>query len=179
MHIVNFMTKYSTLIILFLFASVPATAQTSIGLLLGGAQSTEGGDIDTDFSNSLKEIFVATELEPGTVLRIRGGQVDSEEGPQLGLPGVTREGRFEYIDALIEYRFYETFGSSSFFAGPGLYRQKFGTFDETDFGLSGGVNGLFPVTRRLSLTGEISYHWANFEETREFLTLAGGVRFSF
>lgn len=179
MHIVNFMTKYSTLIILFLLASVPATAQTSIGLLLGGAQSIGEGDIDTDFSNSLKEVFVATELEPGTVLRIRGGQVDSEQGPQIGLPGVTREGTFEYVDALIEYRFYETFGSSSIFAGPGIYRQKFGAFDETDFGLSGGVNGLFPVTRRLALTGEISYHWANFEETQEFLTVAGGVRFTF
>lgn len=179
MHIVNFMTKYTTLIILFLVASLPATAQTSLGLLLGGSQTLDGGNIDTDFSNSLKEIFVATELEPGTVLRIRGGQVDSEDGPQVGLPGVSRVGNFEFIDALIEYRFYETFGSSSFFAGPGVYRQRFGTFDETDFGLSGGVNGIFPVSRRLALTGEVSYHWANFEESREFVTLAGGVRFSF
>jgi len=178
LHIVNCMTKYFTLIVLSLLATVSAAAQSSIGLLLGGSQTVEG-NIDTNFSNSLREVFVATELEPGTVLRIRGGQVDSEDGPQIGLPGVTREGKLEYIDALIEYRFYETFGSSSFFAGPGVYRQRFGTFDETDFGLSGGVNALFPVTRRLSLTGEISYHWANFEEAREFLTLAGGVRFSF
>lgn len=178
MHIVNFMTKYSTLILVFLLLSLPAAAQNTLGLLVGGAQSVEGS-IDTDFSNSLKEIFVATELEPGTVLRIRAGQIASENGPQLGLPGVTRDGHFQFVDALIEYRFYETFGSSSFFAGPGVYRQKFGSFDETDFGLSGGVNGLFPVTRRLSLTGEISYHWANFEETQEFVTLAGGVRFSF
>lgn len=178
MHIVNYMTKYSTLFVLIVLVGLPAAAQSSIGLLLGGSQTIDGS-IGTDFSNSLREIFIATELEPGTVLRVRGGQVNSEDGPQIGLPGVTRDGKVEYVDALIEYRFYETYGSSSIFAGPGVYRQRFGTFDETDFGLSGGVNALFPVTRRLAVTGEVSYHWANFEEKREFLTLAGGVRFTF
>ena len=54
---------------------------------------------------------------------------------------MTSNGKIEYLDALVEYRFDEVFGSTSIFAGPGYYRQKFGSFGETDFGLSAGVSG--------------------------------------
>jgi hypothetical protein len=70
------------------------------------------------------------------------------------------KGSMEHIDALIDYRFSEPFGSTALFAGLGLYRQhgsltadavpeaQRGNTSEMNYGFSGGVNGDFPITRR-------------------------------
>ncbi len=80
---------------------------------------------------------------------------------------------------LAEYRFDEIFGSTTLFFGPGAYRQDSADGSETDFGLSGGVSGDFPLTRRLGFVVEGAYHWVNFDDEYEFVTVGAGLRLSF
>ena len=101
------------------------------------------------------------------------------------------KGKVEHIDAIIDYRFSEPFGSTGLFAGAGLYRQRAtlsdvaipelqrGNQTETNYGLQGGVNGDFPITRRSGFIAELVYHWINYNYKVRYLTLSGGLRFSF
>lgn len=169
----------SLLPLTLLLLAIPAGAQTfTAGVNFGGSRSTEDG-LTLNLSNPTKEVFVGASLEPSTMFGIKLGQVDSDEGPRVGAPGVEREGKIEYLSALVEYRFSEVYGSTGLFAGPGYYRQRFGTLEENDFGATIGVNGQFPVSRRLAFTAEVAYHWTNFEQSYTFITATGGVRVGF
>lgn len=173
------MKKSALFLMLFVLAALPAAAQTfDFGLLLGRGQNTEDG-FSFNFDDSVREITFAAPLEPDTVFRVKVGSMDTTNEQELGgLPAAT-EGKIEYLDALVGYEFDEIFGTTMMFAGPGYYRQKFGSVDETDWGLSGGINGKFPVTRRFAFIAEAAYHYAHFEEHRSFITVAGGVQFGF
>jgi len=161
-------------VVLLCTLSFPAFAQTSsVGFHLGLSQSNDDG-IDFDFEGDLQEIFYALETDSSTAVKLKAGRMDSDQSP---LPAT--DGQVEYLALVGEYRFYEVFGSSALFAGPAAYRQKYGDVNETDFGLTGGVSALFPVTRRFGVIAEIAYHWANFEETRSFVTAAAGLRLAF
>lgn len=162
-----------------LLSSTVEGQRSSIGVQLGVVQSTNDDELDVEFDDTILEAYIATELDSGTLLKLKGGRFDTDEGLGIGAPGLEDEGTVEYAAAVIEYRFYEVFGSTALYAGPGVYRQKFGTFTETDWGGTVGVNGLFPITRRLGFTAEIGYHWANFESSRTFLTATGGLRVAF
>jgi hypothetical protein len=155
-----------------MFASAAFAQSSSFGFLLGGSETLEDG-LDLNLGNSVREVFFSTDLELGTAFRIKAGQTDADD--------VDRSGKIEYIQALIDYRFHEIFGSTSLFLGPALYRHTpTGELDdETEYGLSGGVNGEFPFTRRIAFLAELSYHWVNFEEPYRFLTATGGVKLSF
>ncbi|HVT44947.1 MAG TPA: hypothetical protein VMT00_11195 [Thermoanaerobaculia bacterium] len=171
--------KNLALCFLLLFAATPLFSQaSSVGFLGGVAQPIDDG-FDFDFDDSVRELFFATELQPETFFRIKLGKIDTSNVDELGEGTIAANGKVEYVQALIAYRFYEIFGSTSVFAGPSYYRQRFGEFEETDYGLSAGVTGMFPVTRRLAVLGELSYHWANFEERRRFLTATAGFQFGF
>src|SRR6202022_1126772 len=71
-----------------LLSAMPALAQTSqFGVLIGGSkrlishrdQAAGIGVSDSfKFSNSVRELYYAVQLEPGTFFRIKGGQI---EGP--------------------------------------------------------------------------------------------------
>ena len=50
---------------------------------------------------------------------------------------------------------------------------------ETNYGLLGGVNGDFPITKRTGFIAEVTYHWINYNFKVRYLTLSGGLRFSF
>jgi hypothetical protein len=41
------------------------------------------------------------------------------------------------------------------------------------------VNGTFPVTRRFALTGEIAYHWADFDQNLSILVASAGFKVRF
>ncbi len=164
---------------LILFPATLAAQGSAIGVQLGIVQSTNDDELDVEFDDTIVEAWIATELDSGTILKLKGGRFDTDEGLLIGAPGLEDEGTIEYAAAVIEYRFYEVFGSTALFAGPGVYRQKFGTFSETDWGATVGVNGLFPITRRLGFTAEVGYHWANFDSSRTFLTATGGLRVGF
>ena len=164
-------------------AAAPVMAQSSaFGLLIGGAQQLHSG-VGFKFSNSVREAFYETTLEPDTFLRFKVGEI---EGPvtlrddSAAVPStISGTGKIEHADFLVDYRFSEVFGSTGLFAGPGYYRQRLNGQEESNYGLSAGVNGAFPMTRRYALVLEATYHWINFHEKARYLTATGGVKISF
>jgi len=207
MRIVTRMRKSGFALAFLLLLAMPAMAQESeFGLLIGGSKrlisrsdQAQGLGISDSFkfSNSVREVYYAVQLEPGTFFRIKGGQIDGpvafQYTPVAGGKARTDvpKGHIEHIDALIDYRFSEPFGSTGLFAGAGLYRQRATLADlavpvlqrgdqtETNYGLSGGVNGDFPITRRTGFIAELAYHWINYNYKVRYLTLSGGLRFQF
>lgn len=166
------------LMITCLAAAAPLSAQTlSIGASVGIAEGGSDG-FEFDFEDSLQEVWIGTEMDAGTSFRLRGGRLETDRGPEVG-GIVLSDGEVEYLEALIEYRSSEVFGSSGFYLGPGFYRQEFDDFDESDWGVSAGVNALFPVTRRFGVLVDVGYHWVNFEETYDFVAATAGFRFGF
>jgi hypothetical protein len=207
MRIVTAMRKTGFALAFLLLSTMPAIAQTSeFGLLIGGSKrlishsdQAKGLGISDNFkfSNSNREVYYAVQVDPGTFFRIKGGQIEGPVAFQFtdaaGHPARTDvpKGKVEHVDALIDYRFSEAFGSTGLFAGVGLYRQRASLSDlavpalqrgnqtETNFGFQGGVNGDFPMTRRTGFIAELAYHWINYNYKVRYLTLSGGLRFSF
>ena len=206
MRIVTAMRNTAFLLAFFLLSAAPAVAQTSqIGFLIGGSkrlishsdQAAGRGISDHfKFSNSDREVYYAVQLDPGTFFKVRAGQI---EGPlafqYTTASGKARtdipKGKVEHIDAVVDYRFSEPFGTTGLFAGLGLYRQtgtvtdaavpaeQRGRTSETNYGALGGVNGDFPITKRTGFIAELTYHWINYNYKVRYLTLAGGLRFTF
>jgi Outer membrane protein beta-barrel domain len=193
------------LLLLMLFAT-SAFAQTSeFGILLGGSKrlishsdQAAGLGISDNFrfSNSVREIYYAVQLDPGTNFKIKAGQIEGPAAFQYTTDTGTartdiKKGTVEHVDGLIDYRFSEAFGSTGLFAGVGLYRQRGtitdqavpveqrGTQTETNYGFQGGVNGDFPLTRRVGFIAEVAYHWINYHYKPRYVTLTGGLRLSF
>ncbi len=206
MRIVTGMIKSAAMLGFFLLLSMPALAQTSeFGILIGGSKrlisktdQAQGLGISDKFkfSNSVREIFYAVQVDPGTFFKIQAGQIEGPLAFQYSsAAGTARtdipKGKVEHIDGVIDYRFSEPFGSTGLFAGAGLYRQRGtltdtavpveqrGNQTETNYGFLGGVNSEFPITRRSAFIAELGYHWINYHYKTRYLTLSGGFRFSF
>jgi hypothetical protein len=201
------MTKTASLLAFFVFSAMPALAQVSqVGIQVGGSKrlishSDEAAGLGVSdnfkFSNSVREIYYAVQLDPGTYFKIKAGQIEGPVAFQYTTAaGVTArtdmpKGKVEHIDGIVDYRFSEPFGTTGIFAGVGLYRQsgtitstvvpveQRGRQSETNYGLTGGVNGDFPITRRTGFIAELTYHWINYRVRPRYLTLSGGLRFSF
>lgn len=190
-HIVRPMKKAAFLLAFLALTALPAAAQTSeFGFLVGGSKrlndipGTQGnsGVKDFKFSNSVKEAFYAVQMEPDTMFKIKVGEIsapimarnDAGERVEAG------KGNIDHIDALVDYRFSEPFGSTGIFGGVGMYRQSVsGYADETNVGLSAGVNGDFPLSRRYGIIVEGAYHWIRVSARPRYITLTGGLRISF
>jgi hypothetical protein len=200
------MRKIGIPLAFLLLSAMPAFAQTSeFGLLIGGSKrlisrSDQANGIGISdnfkFSNSDREVYYGVQLDPGTFFKIKAAQI---EGPVAfrysTVEGNARtdvkKGKVEHVDAVIDYRFSEPFGSTGIFAGVGLYRQQASITDtavpveqrgnqsETNYGFLGGINGDFPMTRRTGFIAELTYHWINYNYKVRYLTLAGGLRFTF
>ncbi|MGA7614032.1 MAG: hypothetical protein WBX15_02520 [Thermoanaerobaculia bacterium] len=171
------MKKYVILSALLILSGIPAFAQqNALGFSAGSGESMKNG-FDLKLDNPVKEIFFETEMEPGTTFTIKLGRVNSDKIVEVG--NATPSGDLDFVDALVEYRFDEIYGRTSFFAGPGFYRFKGNGNDFSDWGLSGGVNAIFPLTRRLGIKAELAYHWVNFDQKAKFLTATGGIRMAF
>ncbi|MGH9456496.1 MAG: hypothetical protein ACRD2J_02535 [Thermoanaerobaculia bacterium] len=162
-------------VILLAFPGVASAEPFQFGILGGGAQSMEDG-FEFDFGEGVTEVFAGARVDVATMFNVKLGQADAPVGP-TGI--AADDAKVEYIAGQVEYQFDEIWGSSSVFAGPGVYRSRAADLEETSFGLSGGVNASFPLTRRFALLLELSYHWANFEEDYTFVTATGGLKVSF
>src|SRR5579884_1311416 len=175
MRIVTAMRTASFLLAIVLVCAAPALAQTNeVGFLIGGSkrlisrsdQAAGLGISDNfKFSNSDREAYYAVQLDPGTFFKVRVGQIEGPVAFQYTAADGThartdiRKGTVEHADAVVDYRFSEPFGSTGLFAGVGLYRQRGSITDsalpatqqgvqtETNYGLLGGVNGDFPITK--------------------------------
>ncbi len=187
------MKKSALLLAILLLAAVPAVAQSSseFGILFGGSKrlndikGSQGGDGVTDFkfSNSTKSLYYAVQMEPGTWFRIKVEQINA---PLIALDADGNrieggKGKLDHIDALVDYKFSEPFGSSGIFAGVGMYRQHVTDTgaEDTNYGLSAGVNADFPFSRRYGLIVEAAYHWVHLPARPRYTTLGAGLRISF
>jgi len=207
MRIVPGMTKPAWMLIILLLAAAPLAAQTNeVGIMIGGTKrlishtdQARGIGVSDNFkfSNSDREIFWGTQLDPGSFFKIQGGQISGPAAFQYTNAGGQKartdisKGTIEHVDGTVDYRFSEPFGSTGLFAGVGLYRQRGSITDtavpteqrgnqtETNYGFVGGVNTDFPITRRTGFMLELAYHWINFNYKVRYLTLGGGLRFSF
>lgn len=207
MRIVTAMRTSAFLLAIFLVCAAPAFAQTSeVGILIGASKrlishtdQANGLGISDNFkfSNSDREIFYAVQLDPGTFFKIRVGQIEGPLAFQYTPAGGGRartdinKGTVEHADAVVDYRISEPFGTTGLFAGFGLYRQRGtlrdqavpveqrGVQTETNYGVLGGVNGDFPITKHTGFIAELTYHWINYNYKVRYLTLGGGLRFSF
>jgi hypothetical protein len=185
------MKKAALFLALFALAAAPAFAQSSeFGFLLGGSKRLNDlpgakgnpGVNDFKFSNSVKEAFYAVQLDPGTMFKIKVGQITAPLAVKdsSGSRVDAGKGNIDHVDALVDYQFPEPWGSTGLFGGIGMYRQSVtGYQDETNFGLSGGVNGDFPLSRRYGVIVEAAYHWLHMDARPRYLTLSGGLRISF
>ncbi|HEY5609745.1 MAG TPA: hypothetical protein VIL97_00950 [Thermoanaerobaculia bacterium] len=163
---------------LLLLLGTPSFAQSSsIGFIFGASERADDG-LDFNFGNSVKEVFYAAELDEGTLLRIKAGRLDTEFDA-VEDPSEPAEGHIEYIQALVEYRFYEVFGSTGVYAGPGLYRARAGSNEQTDWGFEAGLTGVFPFSRRVGILVQLGYHWVHVEERPTFFTAGAGIKINF
>ena len=172
-------------------AALPAAAQVSeFGILLGGSkrlishtdeQQGLGVSDNFKFNNSVKEIYYSVILDDYSRFKIKLGEITAPAAFRADNARVdVDKGKVDHVDALVDYRFSEPFGSTGLFAGLGLYRQTAsGQQEETNYGFSGGVNGDFPLSRRYGVVVEGTYHWVNFHYRPRYLTLTGGLRISF
>lgn len=181
--IVRRMKRTLLLVAFTCLTAAPLMAQsTAFGLLIGGAQQLHSG-VDFKFSNSVREAFYETSLEPDTLLRVKIGEIQAPvtlRDDSVAAPAtISGTGKIDHADFLVDYRFSEVFGSTGLFAGPGYYRQRLNGQEESNYGLSAGVNGAFPMTRRYALVLEATYHWINFHDRARYLTATGGVKITF
>ncbi len=191
------MTKTALRLALLLLVALPLFAQTSeFGFSLGVAnrrRSSEEEKLGVDISNSwkfndsAKEIYYAIQLEPGTRFKIKAGEVDTttffvDKSKAADDPDhihTFKDGRIEHVEGIMDYRFSEAFGSTGLFAGAGLYRQTGGNVSNTDYGLTFGVNGDFPINPRFGVVVEGAYHMTRLETHARFVTATVGLRVSF
>ncbi|HEY2322293.1 MAG TPA: hypothetical protein VGJ82_05445 [Thermoanaerobaculia bacterium] len=179
--------------------ALPLAAQTSplanqmsqFGILFGGSKrmndlpGTQGrSDVkDFSFGNSVKEIYVGTRLEPDTMFKIKVGEINvpvlvSDGTPTGGFNKV--KGKIDHIDAIVDYRFSESFGTTGIFGGLGMYRATApGIADDTNAGLSFGVNADLPLSNRYGIVVEGTYHYLHLDPRQRFITATGGLRISF
>jgi hypothetical protein len=178
---------------LSIFSTVAMAQQehSAIGFLAGGSERLNGADRSSfKLDDRVYEIFYETHLEPDTVFRIKAGQIQTPITLTQSGIAFDGKGKIDHIDALIDYRFTELFGSTGIFLGPGLYRQKLDESDplnaaapsgmeETSWGISGGINAAFPMTQHYALIVDGTYHWINFKSKQREVTVGVGVKVMF
>ena len=92
-----------------------------------------------------------------------------------GIIGPNGAGKTTLLHAIMGMQPWQR-GSITDFAVPAEQR---GNQTETNYGFLGGINGDFPITRRTGFIAELTYHWINYDYKVRYLTLGGGLRFSF
>ena len=189
MGIVARMRKTGWILAFLLVAAMPAAAQhNEFGVLFGGSKGLNSAAGRGPFERGLREIYYGIALDPGTIFKVKLGRMDANAAFNTGQKDVNGRdiyetdpnGSIEHADGIIEYRFSEAYGYTGLFAGAGLYRQHGNGREESDYGFQGGINSLFPLSRRYALQLEGAYHVVNFNRPRpRYVTLAAGLRIAF
>ena len=193
------MKRTSILLALIVLSALPAAAQTTeFGVMAGGSRRfVDGGTqeagvelAESNFSltNSVFELYWAMQLEPEVYIKVKGGRIETQiavpyEVEVEGKPKLHRrdeEGEVQHAELNVEYRFSEPYGRTGLFAGVGFYHQSAPDSDSsTNYGVNGGVNVDFPLSRRYGVLLEGTYHWTNSRFQSRYMTATAGVRVSF
>jgi hypothetical protein len=152
----------------------------SIGAL-GGVGGSFDASPGNSYSNSSYQLNLAMVTEPKTLVGVRLGKINLDK---QDLFGSLHNAGLTYLTVAGEYRFTESYYESGLFLGLGAYRLS-GTRadgrsqDQTSVGLTGGITGEIPITRRLGLLLEVAGHYVNLHEAKIYGTLHGGLTFHF
>ena len=150
----------------------------SVRGVIGGPLDVDGED--PGFDQTGVQLGISWLTLPKTHVTVRAGIMDMG-GEQLGSlfdPELT------WISIGGEYTYQESYYTSGLFLSLGLYSLD-GNFvdgmsdDDSSLGVSFGVTGDFPLSRRWSIVGELSAHYADLDYAQLFGTLQGGVAFKF
>jgi hypothetical protein len=177
--------------------ALPLAAQTAplsnqmsqFGILFGGAKRMNdfpgsdnvSGVRNFSFSNSVKEVFIATRLEPDTMFKIKAGEIGAPVVVANSDGSFSKvKGKVDHVDAVVDYRFSESYGTTGIFGGIGMYRSTApGVAEDTNGGLSVGINADLPLSIRYGIVFEGTYHYVHLTPRQRFLTATGGLRISF
>jgi hypothetical protein len=189
--------KRASLLIALIAGALPLFAQsTEFGVIAGGSRrfvdigqretGVEWRDSKFNFSNSSVELFWGMQMDEDIWFKLKAGRIETQIAEAYKITGVSgtfrrdAEGEVQHADAIVEYRFSEPYGSTSLFGGVGLYRQSAdGLASTNNFGLTAGVNGDFPITRRYGIVIEGAYHFTNADFQPRYMTVGAGLRLSF
>ena len=150
----------------------------SVRGVIGGPLDVDGED--PGFDQTGFQLGLSWLTLPKTHVVVRAGVMDMG-GEALGSlfdPELT------WISIGGEYTYQEAYYTSGLFLSLGLYSLD-GNFtdgtsdDDSSLGISFGVTGDFPLTKRWSIVGELSAHYADLEYAQLFGMLQGGVAFKF
>lgn len=193
------------LLAFLLLTAMPAFAQTTsreFGITIGATRRNIGNNDITpepegafmndefSFSNNAVDLWWGVQIEPETFLKIKAGRINTpvrevtrvvrdDEDEIVEQFGRDVDGELQHIEANIEYRFSEAYGSTSLFGGVGLYRHSGGNVDDTNYGFNVGVNADFPIARNYGVVAEATYHLTRGEARPKYITVGVGLRFSY
>jgi hypothetical protein len=196
-RIVPAMKRTLILLVLIVVSALPAIAQSNeLGVIVGGsrrfvdgADKEDGVEFDDSIfslSNNSFELYWAMQMEPDVYLKFKVGRIQGPVAIAYEVEGQDKtfrrdaDGEVQHVEANVEYRFSEAFGTTGLFGGIGFYRQSAPDSDSTTaYGFNGGVNADFPLSRRYGIVLEATYHWSNLDFQSRFLTAGAGLRVSF
>ena len=191
------MKRTSLLLALIVLGALSASAQTTeFGVMAGGSMrfvdgapkedDVEFADSTFSFKNSVFEMYWAMQLEPEVYIKVKGGRIETQIAVPYEVEGQTKlhrrdeEGEVQHAELNVEYRFSEPYGRTGLFAGVGFYHQSTPNSDSsTNYGVNGGVNADFPLSRRYGILLEGTYHWTNSRFQSRYMTATAGLRVSF
>jgi hypothetical protein len=134
--------------------------------LLAGVGGSLDGEPSSGFGNPNFELGLLIPTDINTMVALRIGQTDlSKRSSFEGLENA----KFQYVTIDGEYRFVENYYMSGLFIGLGAYKlggdlPGGGHDDETQIGLHVGVDGEFPITRRMAVVVQLAGHYVNFSD---------------
>ena len=135
---------------------------TSLNLLAGVGGSLDG-EPSSGFGNLNFELGFAVPTDVNTMVSLRVGQLDLSG--RSSFEGLS-DAKLQYATIAGEYRFAENYYTSGIFIGLGAYKlggdTAAGHDDETQIGGTVGVDGEFPITRRMAFLVQVAGHYANF-----------------
>jgi len=196
-RIVPAMKRTLFLVALIVLSALPAFAQTSeFGVIVSGSRRFVDGapaevgvefiESNFSFSKNAFDIYWKVPVEEDVAVRFKAGRIETPVSfayQVAGNPNTLRkdvEGEVQHVEVAAEYDFSEIFGSTSIYAGIGLYRQSGPGFETTsDFGASFGVAADFPMTKRYGVVVDGTYHWVRTDFQPRYLTIGAGLRVSF
>ncbi len=214
--IVPAMRRPAIALIFFLLSALPLMAQTpssEFGLLIGGnerylSRNDRGADDSFSFQNRVKEAYYGVQMDPDTWFLVKVGEITgttvfrydthTQNAAQKEVFANAQDvnGKTDYADGIVSYRFSEPFGSTALFAGAGYYRARGtlgatdikggtipaaeqGSHSQTTYGFQLGVHADFPLSRRYGIITEGAYHWVGTDIKARYVSVTGGLRIAF